>query len=102
MTTTTSKTTRTTAPAAKAAPAIPATPAAAPDGKARQPHGTAYAIGKLAVDAYERGIADLVALEKDAARLAPYPWAKSMLTLHAGLLEDVSAAYVKTARAALR
>lgn len=102
MTTTTSKSTRTVAPAAPAVKTAPATPATAPDAKARQPHGTAYALGKLAVDAYERGIADFVALEKDAARIAPYPWAKSMLTLHAGLLEDVSAAYVKTARAALR
>ena len=59
-------------------------------------------VGMLAVNVYERGVADIVAFEKDAARVAPYPWAKSMLTMSAGLIEDVGAAYVKTARAALR
>jgi len=59
-------------------------------------------IGILAVNAYERGVADIVALEKDAAKIAPYPWAKSALTMTAGLVEDVGAAYVKTARQVLR
>ncbi|MGA5302512.1 hypothetical protein ACPCHT_21470 [Nucisporomicrobium flavum] len=59
-------------------------------------------VGTLAVNAYERGIADIVAFEKDAAKITPYPWAKSMLTLSAELIEDVGAAYVKTARHALR
>ena len=58
--------------------------------------------GKLAINAYERGVADVVAFEKDAAKIAPYPWMKSALTLSAGLIEDVGAAYVKTARLALR
>jgi hypothetical protein len=59
-------------------------------------------VGTLAVNVYERGVADVVAFEKDAARIAPYPWAKNALTLSAGLIEDVGAAYVKTARQALR
>ncbi|MBM2616348.1 hypothetical protein JIG36_12350 [Actinoplanes sp. LDG1-06] len=59
-------------------------------------------IGILAVNAYERGVADIVALEKDAAKIAPYPWARNALTMTAGLVEDVGAAYVKTARQVLR
>ncbi|MDP9818320.1 hypothetical protein [Spirilliplanes yamanashiensis] len=59
-------------------------------------------IGRIAVNAYERGVADVVALEKEAAAITRPPWAKSALTLHAGLLEDIGAAYVRTARAALR
>ncbi|GAA0504665.1 hypothetical protein Ade02nite_70490 [Paractinoplanes deccanensis] len=59
-------------------------------------------VGTLAVNVYERGISDLVAFEKDAARIAPYPWMKSALTMSAGLVEDVGAAYVKTARQALK
>ncbi|MEU8233296.1 hypothetical protein AB0C12_27260 [Actinoplanes sp. NPDC048967] len=58
--------------------------------------------GNLAINAYERGVADVVAFEKDAARIAPYPWMRAALTLSAGLIEDVGAAYVKTARSALR
>jgi len=58
-------------------------------------------MGVLAVNVYERSIADVVAFEKDAAKIAP-PRLRSALTLGAGLVEDVGAAYVKTARAALR
>jgi hypothetical protein len=59
-------------------------------------------VANLAVNAYERGVADVVAFEKDAAKIAPYPAVRSALTLSAGLIEDVGAAYVKTARLALR
>jgi hypothetical protein len=59
-------------------------------------------IGGLAVNAYERAVADLVAFEKDAAKITPYPWAKEALTVSAGLIEDVGAAYVRTARHILR
>jgi hypothetical protein len=59
-------------------------------------------VGKLMINTYERGIADVVAFEKDAAKIAPYPWVKEALTVTAGLIEDVSAAYVKTARQVLR
>ncbi|GIF45326.1 hypothetical protein [Actinoplanes xinjiangensis] len=59
-------------------------------------------IGGLAVNVYERGIADVVAFEKDAAKITPYPWAKEALTVSAGLIEDVGAAYVRTARHILR
>lgn len=59
-------------------------------------------VGTLAVNVYERGVADFVAFEKDAAKIAPYPWMKETLTMSAGLIEDVGAAYVKTARQVLR
>jgi len=59
-------------------------------------------VGTLAVNAYERGVANVVAFEKDAAKIAPTPWVKSALTLSAELIEDVTAAYVKTARQAIR
>jgi hypothetical protein len=75
---------------------------AATNGKASENRRYGKAFGKLAIDAYERGVADFVALEKDAAKIAPYPWAKNALMLHADFVEDVGAAYVKTARAALR
>lgn len=59
-------------------------------------------VATLAVNVYERGVADVVAFEKDAAKITPYPLVRSALTLSAGLIEDVGAAYVKTARLALR
>ena len=59
-------------------------------------------VGTLAVNVYERGIADFVAFEKDAAKIAPYSWVKEALTTSAGLIEDVGAAYVKTARQVLK
>ncbi|HEX5201249.1 hypothetical protein ACFQS1_27350 [Paractinoplanes rhizophilus] len=59
-------------------------------------------VGALAVNVYERGVADVVAFEKDAAKIAPYPWVKEALTTSAGLIEDVGAAYVKTARQILK
>jgi len=58
-------------------------------------------VGALAINAYERSVANVVAFEKDAAKIAPTPW-KSALTLSAELIEEVNAAYVKTARQALR
>ncbi|GGN50636.1 hypothetical protein FHR83_009210 [Actinoplanes campanulatus] len=54
------------------------------------------------MNVYERGVANFVAFEKDAARITPYQWAKEMLTVTAGLIEDVGAAYVRTARRILR
>ena len=59
-------------------------------------------VGTLAVNVYERGVADFVAFEKDAAKIAPYPWMKEAFTMSAGLIEDVGAAYVKTARQVLK
>jgi len=59
-------------------------------------------VGTLAVNMYERGIADIVAFEKDAAKITRYPWAKNAFTVSAGLIEDVGGAYVKTARQILR
>ncbi|RZU53236.1 hypothetical protein EV385_5137 [Krasilnikovia cinnamomea] len=74
-------------------------PAAA---KPEQTRRIGHDVGTLAVDAYERGVANLVAFEKDAAKIARSPWAKNALTLSAELIEGVNAACVKTARHALR
>jgi hypothetical protein len=89
MTATTTKATRVTTPA----------PA---NGKAPAKRQFGKQIGKLAINAYERSVADFVALEKEAATIARSAWAKSALTLHADFVEDIGAAYVKTARAVLR
>jgi hypothetical protein len=94
MTTTTKVTTKNPTTGQTAAPSA--------NGQPAQGRHIGKALGKLAIDTYERGVTDVVAFEKDAAKIAPYPWAKSALTLHAGLLEDIGAAYVRTARAAMR
>ena len=96
MTTTSAKTVRT--------PEAPANnkPAATAPGKRPEAKPLRQVFGKLAVDAYERGVADVVFLEKEAATMTRVPWAKSALRLHADFLEDVGAAYVRTARAILR
>jgi hypothetical protein len=93
MTATTTKPARDTAPA-KAVTHL----------EARRDRGRKFGreVGTLAVNVYERGIADFVAFEKDAAKIAPYLWAKEALTVSAGLIEDVGAAYVKTARQVLK
>ena len=59
-------------------------------------------VGMLAVNAYERGIGDIVAFEKDAMKITRYPWMKTALGLSAELIEEVGAAYVKTARQVLK
>ena len=59
-------------------------------------------VGTLAVNVYERGIADFVAFEKDAAKVTPYPWMKSALSTSAELIGEVGAAYVRTARHILK
>jgi hypothetical protein len=59
-------------------------------------------VGTLAVNAYERSIGDIVEFEKDAAKITRYPWMKSALTVSADLIEEVGAAYVKTARQVLK
>ena len=93
MTTTTTRPTKRTEPAKLAA--------AVEDRRERTRH-IGREIGTLAVNVYERGVADIVAFEKDAAKVTPYPWAKNALTVSAGLVEDVGAAYVRTARQILR
>ncbi|GIF01773.1 hypothetical protein [Paractinoplanes rishiriensis] len=76
--------------------------AARPETPNRRVRHVGRDVGGLAVNVYERGIADMVAFEKDAAKIAPYPWMRSALTVSAGLIEDVGAAYVKTARRILQ
>jgi hypothetical protein len=87
-------TTASTKPVRTAEPAKPAT-------HPQTHRHTGRQVGALAINAYERSVANVVAFEKDAAEIAPAPW-KSALTLSAELIEEVNAAYVKTARQALR
>ena len=93
MTATTTKPARDTAPA-KAVTHL----------EARRDRGRKFGreVGTLAVNVYERGIADVVAFEKDAAKITPVPWVREALTMSAGLIEDVGAAYVRTARQVLK
>jgi len=93
MTTTSIKPVRTTEPANQVT---------RPETRHEHPRRLGREIGTLAVNMYERGIADIVAFEKDAAKITPYRWAKNVLTVSAGLIEDVGSAYVKTARLVLR
>jgi hypothetical protein len=79
-----------------------AKPAARPELSRERGRRVRREIGMLAVNTYERGVAGVVAFEKDAAKIAPYPWLKEALTVSAALVEDVGAAYVKTARQVLR
>jgi len=89
----------TTKAARDSAPAKAVTPLEARGDRGRK---LGRAVGTLAVNVYERGIADFVAFEKDAAKITPYPWMKEAFTVSAGLIEDVGAAYVKTARQVLK
>jgi len=54
------------------------------------------------LDRYEQNFARFVALEHKAANAAHFDWMKSTLNLHATFIEDLSAVYVKTTRAALK
>ena len=98
MTTTNSKT-DTARPVARPEPIKLAARVEAPHERTRR---IGREVGTLAVNVYERGVADVVAFEKDAAKITTVPWAKNALTMSAGLLEDVAAAYVRTARQVLR
>ena len=80
----------------------PATAALRPEVRRERTRRIRREVGTLAVNVYERSIADIVAFEKDAAKIAPYPWVKEALTTSAGLIEDVGAAYVRTARQVLK
>jgi len=93
MTATTTKPVRETAPAKLAT---------RPEVRRERTRRIGREVGTLAVNVYERGVADVVAFEKDAAKVAPYPWVKEALTTSAGLIEDVGAAYVRTARQILK
>ncbi|MEU8238997.1 hypothetical protein AB0C07_12175 [Actinoplanes missouriensis] len=95
-------TTTTTRPTKPAEPAKTAKTAAPAENRHDRTQRLGREIGTLAVNVYERGLADFVAFEKDAAKITPYPWAKNALTVSAGLIEDVGAAYVRTARQLLR
>ncbi|MEV0895392.1 hypothetical protein [Actinoplanes sp. NPDC049802] len=99
MTTTTTRPTKTAEPPKAATTPKPEKPAETPLHRSSR---IGRDIGGLAVNVYERGIANFVAFEKDAAKITPYPWAKEALAVSAGLIEDVGAAYVRTARRILR
>ncbi|GLY08742.1 hypothetical protein [Actinoplanes sp. NBRC 101535] len=85
-------------PAAKQAKHAAAKPAA----PATRTRGVGREIGHLAVNVYERGVADFVAFERDTANITSYPWAKNALTASAGLIADVNAVYVRAVRQILR
>jgi hypothetical protein len=99
MTTTTTRATKSAEPSKTATPPKPEKQT---ENRRERSSRIGHEIGSLAVNVYERGIADVVAFEKDAAKIMPYPWAKEALTVSAGLIEDVGAAYVRTARYMLR
>ena len=77
-------------------------PAPRPESRRDRGRRIGREVGTLAVNVYERGVAGFVAFEKDAAKIAPYPWVKEALITSAGLIEDVGAAYVRTARQVLK
>jgi hypothetical protein len=79
-----------------------AKPVMRPENRAHRTRRVGREVGTLAVNVYERGIGDVVAFEKDAAKITRYPWMKSALTMSAELIEEVGAAYVKTARQVLK
>jgi len=92
----------TTATAKSARLVDAAKPVMEPEDRRRRTRRVGREVGTLAVNVYERGIDDIVAFEKDAAKIARYPWMKSALTMSAELIGEVGAAYVKTARQVLR
>jgi hypothetical protein len=91
------------ATATKAAPARKATPhAVKPEVERTARVGTITKAVNRVVDRYERDVARFVKLEHRAAKATQIGWMKSALDLHAMFVEDISAVYVKTTRAALR
>jgi hypothetical protein len=94
------------ATATKAAPAHKMAPhAAKPAAEHHEPParvGTIIKAVNRVVDRYERDVARFVKLEHRAAKATQIGWMKSALDLHATFVEDISAVYVKTTRAALR
>jgi hypothetical protein len=91
------------ATATKAAPARKATPhAVKPEVHPTARVGTITKAVNRVVDRYERDVARFVKLEHRAAKATQIGWMKSALDLHAMFVEDISAVYVKTTRAALR
>ena len=95
--------------ATKAAPAHKVTPHTAHTAKpAAEPTELSARVGTITktvnrvIDRYERDVARFVKLEHRAAKATQIGWMKSALDLHATFVEDMSAVYVKTTRAALR
>jgi hypothetical protein len=82
-------------------PAEPSTPTEPkpPTGWRRPAVGEAV---DTALKAYERFVANFVEFEHKAAASMRSERAKAALNLHATFVEDITAVYVRTARAALR
>jgi hypothetical protein len=59
------------------------------------------AFGQLALDTYEQAVNTYVEFEQKAAEVAPFDWAKAVITAHASFVGEINGAYVKAARAAL-
>jgi hypothetical protein len=64
-------------------------------------NGASRAYGHLALDTYEKAIANLVEYEQQAAETAQVDWVRNAVGAHAKFVEDVNAAYVKAAREVL-
>ena len=93
----------------KAAPAHKATPhAVKPEVEHLEPTERTARVGTVTkavnrvIDRYERDVARFVKLEHRAAKATQIAWVKSALDLNAMFVQDMSAVYVKTIRAALR
>ena len=94
----------------KAAPAHKATPhAVKPEVEHPEPTVRAGTVTKSVnravnrvIARYERDVARFVKLEHRAAKATQIGWVKSALDLNAMFVQDMSAVYVKTIRAALR
>ncbi|HEX9999950.1 MAG TPA: hypothetical protein VGB74_05825 [Actinoplanes sp.] len=63
---------------------------------------SARAAGNQSLDAYERSLRTLVEFEEKAAGASQLDWVSSIATAHARFLQDVTAAYVSTARTMLK
>ena len=66
-----------------------------------QAAATSRNFGNMALDTYERAVASYVEFEQKAAEVAPFDWAKAVITAHASFVGEINGAYVKAARAAL-
>jgi hypothetical protein len=62
---------------------------------------TAQALGRQAIDAYERAVQSAVESERAAADAAPVDWIKTAIGAHAAFVADVNAAYVGAVRSVL-
>jgi hypothetical protein len=63
---------------------------------------SAKAAGNQSLDAYERSLRTLVEFEERAAGATQLDWVSSIAAAHAKFLQDVTSAYVSSARTMLK